>query len=66
MLILKRRARESIRIWDHVRVTVLEVKGRQVKLGIEAPADMAVDREEIHIRKLNAARHAGVRLAETG
>ena len=51
MLILTRRAHESIRIGSRVRITVLGFKGSQVRLGIEAPSDVVVDREEIWERK---------------
>jgi carbon storage regulator len=51
MLILTRRIGETIVINGNIRVTVLGVKGAQVRVGIEAPADMPVDREEIHERK---------------
>jgi carbon storage regulator len=51
MLILTRRPNESIRIGSRVRITILGYKGSQVRLGIEAPADVSVDREEIWQRK---------------
>jgi carbon storage regulator len=51
MLILTRRPLESIRIGPRVRITVLGFKGSQVRLGIEAPPDITVDREEIWERK---------------
>lgn len=47
MLMLTRRIGETIRINDDISVTVLSVNGKQVKLGIAAPADVAVHREEI-------------------
>ncbi len=50
MLILTRRIGETIRINDDISVTVLSVNGQQVKLGIAAPADVAVHREEIYER----------------
>ena len=53
MLILTRRANESIRIGARVRITVLGFKGSQVRIGIEAPPDVAVDRQEIWERKQN-------------
>lgn len=52
MLILTRRMGESLCIGDHVVVTVLAVKGTQVRLGITAPREVTVDREEVHERKL--------------
>jgi carbon storage regulator len=51
MLILTRRPDEAIRIALNIRVVVLGLKGSQVRLGIEAPAEIAVDREEVHLRK---------------
>lgn len=50
MLILTRRIGETIRINGDISVTVLSVNGQQVKLGIAAPADVAVHREEIYER----------------
>jgi len=47
MLILTRKLGESICIGEAIRVCVLEIRGRQVRLGIEAPRDVAVHREEI-------------------
>lgn len=47
MLILTRKAGETIVIGEHVAVTVLGVKGGQVRLGIAAPKDVPVHREEI-------------------
>jgi carbon storage regulator len=46
MLILTRRERESLKIGDDVTGTILGVKGRQVRVGINAPKDVAVHREE--------------------
>jgi carbon storage regulator len=51
MLILTRRAGEALRIGDHIEVMVMAVNGSQVRLGINAPRDIAVDREEIAERK---------------
>ena len=50
MLILTRRAGETLIIGDDVTVTVLDIKGRQVRLGINAPKDISVHREEVYER----------------
>ncbi len=50
MLILTRRIGETLMIGDNVKVTVLEMKGGQVRIGIDAPKDVSVHREEIYIK----------------
>ena len=50
MLILTRRIGETLKIGDNIDVTVLNVQGGQVRLGINAPRDVAVHREEIYAR----------------
>jgi carbon storage regulator len=64
MLVLTRKLGEVIRVGDSVTVRVLEVKGNQVRLGVEAPPDVRIYREEVYraIRKENedaALRDAG-------
>lgn len=48
MLLLTRKAGQKIIIGDDIEITVLEVRGRHVKLGINAPKDISVHREEIY------------------
>ena len=50
MLILTRRVGETLMVGDDVSVTVLGVKGNQVRIGINAPKDVSVHREEIYLR----------------
>lgn len=50
MLILTRRVGETLMIGDEVTVTVLGVKGNQIRVGVNAPKDVAVHREEIYER----------------
>ena len=50
MLILTRKLGEWITIGDDIRITLLEVKGSQVKLGIEAPKSISIHRQEIYER----------------
>lgn len=51
MLILTRRVGETVMIGDDVTVTVLGVKGNQVRIGVNAPKEVIVDREEIAVRR---------------
>lgn len=50
MLILTRRVGETLMVGDDVTVTVLGVKGNQVRIGVNAPKDLSVHREEIYLR----------------
>lgn len=51
MLILTRRVGEMIKIGSDIEVTVLSVNGHQVRIGVNAPKDVIVDREEIAIKR---------------
>ena len=50
MLVLTRRTNQSIKIGDDIEITVIEVRGDQVRLGITAPRDIAVHRKEIYLQ----------------
>ena len=58
MLILTRKLGENIRIGDRIKIIILDVKGGQVKLGIDAPPNVAVHREEIYERIRDENRRA--------
>jgi carbon storage regulator len=64
MLILTRRAGEALRIGDDIEVTVMAVNGSQVRIGINAPRNIAVDREEIAERKRRDRETAGSKPAD--
>ena len=55
MLILTRKLGETIRIGNEIKVTILDAKGRQIRIGIDAPPDVTVHREEVYqmIREQN-------------
>lgn len=49
MLVLTRKIGESIAIDDHIKIRVVQIKGKQVRLGIEAPKDTKIHREEVYL-----------------
>jgi carbon storage regulator len=49
MLVLTRKLGESIAIDDHIKIRVVQIKGKQVRLGIEAPKDTKIHREEVYL-----------------
>ena len=56
MLCLSRKITESIVIGGNVTITIIEIRGDKVRIGIDAPRDVTVHREEVHI--MNQARRA--------
>ena len=62
MLVLSRRVGESVMIGDNVRVTVVDSRGDQIRLGIEAPRSIAVHREEVfrQVQDANSAAAASI------
>ncbi len=59
MLILTRRPQETIRVGDEVTITVLGVEGSKVRIGINAPRHIAVDRQEVFERKQRESQSNG-------
>jgi carbon storage regulator len=58
LLILTRKVGESVAIGDDIQVSIVEIKGTQVKLGIRAPRDVTVHREEIYLKIQEENRRA--------
>lgn len=58
MLILTRRAGESLHIGDNIKISVFSIQGKQVKLGITVPDDTTVFREEVYLRVKDENRQA--------
>lgn len=63
MLILTRRVGETLMVGDDVTVTVLGVKGNQVRIGVNAPKEVSVHREEIYMR-IQAEKNAQLAVGE--
>lgn len=59
MLILTRRIGETLMVGDNVSLTVLGIKGNQVRIGVNAPKEVAVHREEIYL-KIQKEKEAGL------
>ncbi|MEK6704680.1 MAG: carbon storage regulator CsrA [Candidatus Poribacteria bacterium] len=49
MLVLTRKLGESIAIDDHIKIVVVQIKGKQVRLGIQAPKETKIHREEVYV-----------------
>ncbi len=59
MLILTRRSGEAVIVGDNVRIAVLDIRGNQVRLGVEAPREVTVHREEVYQRIVEEQGSAG-------
>jgi carbon storage regulator len=70
VLVLTRKLGESVTIGDDVKISVIDIKGRQVRLGIEAPDHYIIHREEIYAKiqeeNRRAAEHRSVDLGKVG
>jgi carbon storage regulator len=60
MLVLTRRIGERLRIGPDIEVVVLDIRGREVRVGVTAPADVPIHREEIYLRIQDANRAAAM------
>jgi carbon storage regulator len=61
MLVLSRQRDESIMIGDNVVITIVDIRGDKVRLGIEAPAEVSVHRQEVYEAIKREGRHGGNR-----
>jgi len=64
VLILTRKLGESINIGDNIKISVLGIHGRQVRIGIDAPLNVVVHREEIYVKIQEENRHASKSIAD--
>ena len=58
MLVLTRKLGESIAIDDHIKIVVVQIKGKQVRLGIKAPKETRIHREEVYLAIQKSNREA--------
>ena len=65
MLILTRKPGESVYIGDDIKVTLMEIKGNQVRVGVEAPSSVRIYREEIYLQILEENKSAAALSADT-
>ncbi len=65
MLILSRKVGEAVVVTEKVTVRLLEIKGGQIKLGVEAPSDMAIHREEVFLRIVEENKKAASSTSST-
>ena len=65
MLVLTRKLGESIAIDDHIKIRVVQIKGKQVRLGIEAPKDTKIHREEVYLAIQNQNQESATTSADS-
>ena len=65
MLILTRRIGESLTIGEDIKITLLGIKGNQVRIGIDAPKDVEVHREEIYDKIKRETRKANLKTSDS-
>jgi carbon storage regulator len=65
MLVLTRKLGESIAIDDHIKIRVVQIKGKQVRLGIEAPKDTKIHREEVYLAIQNQNQESASATADS-
>ena len=65
MLVLTRKLGESIAIDDHIKIRVVQIKGKQVRLGIEAPKDTKIHREEVYLAIQNQNQESSTTSADS-
>lgn len=66
MLILTRKPGEKLYIGDKIIVTIVEIKGHQIRVGIDAPADLRIYREEIYLQIMEENRQAAAASSDAG
>ena len=64
MLVLTRRPGQSVYIGDDIKITLVEIKGNQVRIGVDAPSTVRIFREEIYLQILEENRSAAALSAE--
>ncbi len=65
MLVLTRKLGESIAIDDHIKIRVVQIKGKQVRLGIEAPKETKIHREEVYLAIQDTNKESATAKTET-
>lgn len=66
MLVLTRKLGESIAIDDHIKIVVVQIKGKQVRLGIQAPKETKIHREEVYLAIKESNKQAAKTPSDVG